>query len=76
MGRAEACLGAFGAVAAMFWAMSRLGKPDPGMGAYPEFPKADVEDLIPFDGDDRRPRTPKANGHSRPDKAEAPDIKV
>ncbi|HUP69307.1 MAG TPA: ammonium transporter [Acidimicrobiales bacterium] len=53
-----------------------LDEPEMGMLAYPEFAKADVEDLVPFDGDDLRPKTPKANGRSRPDKVEAGDIKV
>ncbi|HUR18601.1 MAG TPA: ammonium transporter [Acidimicrobiales bacterium] len=53
-----------------------LDEPEMGMLAYPEFGKADIEALVPFAGDDKRPKTPRADGRSRPDKVKSSEIKV
>jgi Amt family ammonium transporter len=42
--------------------LAGLDEPEMGMLAYPEFAKANVEELIPFTGDDERPKTPRTNG--------------
>ena len=39
-----------------------LDAPEMGMLAYPDFAKADEEMLVPFPGDDQRPKTPRTNG--------------
>jgi ammonium transporter, Amt family len=42
--------------------LAGLDEGEMGMLAYPSFAKADIEDLIPFVGDDQRPKTPRTNG--------------
>ncbi len=52
-----------------------LDMPEMGMLAYPEFAKADVEDLVPYTGDMERPRTAKSNG-KEPEKVKVSELQL
>jgi Amt family ammonium transporter len=53
-----------------------LDEPEMGMLAYPEFAKADVEDLIPYSGDMERPKTPRTNGGKAPDEVKVSELQL